>query len=983
MKRINVLILLLFFTLFCAASDPGTQAPKKQTALAFKENKGQTGDQFSKPRTDVLFTGNSGNFVFHLRNSGISYQMYRVDKWKDNNAHRERQDLPRKGRNKIPQQTTIYRLDINWLNAKSNATVLKEEVLEAYDNYYTEVSPAGVTQIKSYKNVTYQNLYNGIDLKWYGKNNDLKYDYIVAAGVDHKQIQLQIKGAETILVNKNGELIIKTPLGELTEAAPYVTQNGKQIAAKWLVKNNIVSFDIKDIDPSVPLMIDPLIRFWGTYYGGNDDDGFYGSAVDASGDIYASGYSYSLNNIATTGAHQTILNSPLNGDAILVKFNSAGQRLWATYYGGEGIDYSNKCAVNAAGNYVAMIGTTTSTLTGAISTPGSHQLNYGGTGSNQSYTGDAFLVLFNNAGVRQWATYYGGYAGEWGSSCNFDMNGDIYISGGTQSSVSIASPGAHQPVYGGESDGFLAKFNITGTRLWATYYGDIKFDIADACCPDNFGNIYITGCSYSKVNIATPGALQTSLSGPYFHGDAMIIKFNSAGVRQWGTYYGDWGVDRAHNCVFDATGNVYVAGFTSIGAPQSLPISTPGSHQSAYGGGAYEAFLLKLTPGGSRYWCTLYGGKGNEENSTCSIDPSGNIYLVGTTTSTNAISTSCAWQINYGGGNGDNFIAKFTPNGIRLWGTYYGDTDDDFYCASSVDLSGNIFIAGSTSSNTGTVIASAGSYQPLFGGGLSDGFVAKFDGCIPNAINSTDPSSLTICQGDSTVLTTNAPCGITWFDAPVGGSVIGNDPTFTTPNLTTTTTFYASESGCGSTSSLTAITVTVNPQPVLSVNLPSVMLCYAAKVNLKVTGASSYTWGPETSISCILCSDPVVSPLEPIEYCVVGTNDNVCFAKACIKIDVNLSSGLEFSFPTAFTPNGDGNNDSFCLQGWDHCNDNFHIMIFDRWGEKVFESTDPNFCWNGIYKGQLLNADVFVYSVNALYKDDTKVSKKGNITLIR
>ncbi len=982
MKRINIFILFLFSICFCAFSNAKVETPKTESSLSFKENKGQIGDQFSKPRPDILFAGNTGNMDFYLRNNGISYQMVRVDKWKQVEDRAVKNSHP-KTFNKVPEQTTIYRLDINWLNANLNSTVLKESTIEGYDNYYSEVCPNGVTGVKSYKNVTYQNLFNGIDLKWYEKNGDLKYDYIVAPGVDHKQIQLEIKGAETVFVDKNGELIIKTPLGELTEAAPYVTQNGKQLAAKWIVKGSLISFDIKNIDSSLPLIIDPLIRFWGTYYGGNDDDAFYGSAVDASGNVYASGYSYSLNNIATSGAYQTVLLNPANEDAVMVKFNSTGVRLWGTYYGGNGFDYSNKCAVDATGNYVAMIGTTSTTLAGVIATPGSHQTGYGGTGSNQSYIGDAFLVLFNNAGVRQWGTYYGGYAGEWGSSCTIDNTGDIYIAGASQSSVGIASPGSHQPAYGGLSDAFLAKFNNAGTRLWATYYGDVKWEAADICKVDPFNNVFITGYTESTANISTPGALQPNLVGPYGYGDALIVKFNSAGVRQWGTYYGDVGRDRSYNCVFDATGNIYVAGYTTPGAPNTLPVSTPGAHQTTFGGGVYDAFLLKLTPGGSRLWCTLYGGKGDEEFNYCAIDPAGNIYLTGTTTSTNAISTSCSWQTNYSGVKIDNYIAKFDPTGTRLWGTYYGGTGSEYYCTNLVDPSGNLYLVGTTSTATGTVMASPGSHQAVYGGGESDGFVTKFDGCIPNAINATDPSSLTICKGDSTVLTVVGPCGIKWFDAPVGGSQIGNNPFFTTPNLTTTTTFYVNESGCGVTSSLTPITVTVNTPITVSVNLPSVMLCAKSSVNLMASGATSYTWSPETSISCILCSDPIVSPDHTIEYCVVGSNDNVCYAKACTTVEVNLVNGIEFSFPTAFTPNGDGNNDSFCLQGWDHCNDDFHIMIFDRWGEKVFESTDPNFCWNGIYKGQLLNADVFVYSVTAKYKDDTEVSKKGNITLIR
>jgi len=231
LNRIYIFILFLFSICFCAYSNAKVETPKKETGLSFKENKGQIGDQFSKARPDILFAGNTGNMAFYLRNKGISYQMVRVDTWKQV-EDKTLKGVQSKTSNKVPDQTTIYRLDINWLNTNLNNTVVKENSLEGYDNYYSDVCPNGVTGVKSYKNVSYQNLYNGIDLKWYEKNGNLKYDYIVAPGIDHKQIQLEINGAESVFVDKNGELIIKTPFGDLTEAAPYVTQNGKQLAAK-------------------------------------------------------------------------------------------------------------------------------------------------------------------------------------------------------------------------------------------------------------------------------------------------------------------------------------------------------------------------------------------------------------------------------------------------------------------------------------------------------------------------------------------------------------------------------------------------------------------------------------------------------------------------------------------------------------------------------------------------------------------------------
>jgi gliding motility-associated-like protein len=166
-------------------------------------------------------------------------------------------------------------------------------------------------------------------------------------------------------------------------------------------------------------------------------------------------------------------------------------------------------------------------------------------------------------------------------------------------------------------------------------------------------------------------------------------------------------------------------------------------------------------------------------------------------------------------------------------------------------------------------------------------------------------------------------------------------------------------------------------------NTQSVSLCQKNEIPLSVTGAASYTWSPQTQINCIHCSDVIVSPDQNTEYCVTGTTDHLCYSTLCVTVELSNSTQRQFSFPTAFTPNGDGINDIFCLQGWEKCNSEFLIRIFDRWGEKVFESNVPDFCWDGIYKGKVLSADDYVFSVTAEYADKVKVNKKGIITLIR
>jgi gliding motility-associated-like protein len=905
-KYLNILFFVLGSHLYTKSA---TEIPfAKTNTLSFKENKGQVSDQFSHARPDVLFTGNSGNLVFHLRNTGVSYQLYRVDSWNTLTDENMAFHLHKHVGDKTPAQTTIYRLDIDWVNANSVSTILKQDQLPGTDNYYTDVCPNGVTNVGSFKSVVYQNLYNGIDLKWYEKNGNLKYDYIVAPGADHSQIKLNIKGATKLSLNNKGELIIETPLGKLTEQAPLVTQGGKKLKANWTIEKNIVSFTIENSDPTRELIIDPLVRLWGTYYGGTLRDALWYNVIDASGNVYCAGNSESTNNIATTGAHQTVYaGAPSNwwGDAILVKFNSAGVRLWATYYGGIGGEYANMCTVNAAGTYVGMVGGTTSTLGGVIATPGSHQPSYGGAMSGNS--GDVFLALFDSNGIRQWGTYYGGSGDEWGDGCTFDLNGDIYITGQASSTNpnSIATPGCHQPTIGGGNDGFIAKFNSAGVRQWGTYYGGAgTYDGIWTCITDAAGNIYGVGQTQSASGIATPGTHQTTYGGSSsWWGDGMIVKFNSAGVRQWGTYYGGAGDDWAYNCVVDAAGDIYVAGQTS--PPSQAVISTSGVHQSAFGGGSFDAFLLKLTNAGTRQWCTFYGGGAGETYNWVTLDPSGDIYLTGTTTSTNNIATPCAYQQTYAGGAGDAFLARFTANGNRKWGTYYGGTGMEDWQTSSIDMMGNVYMTGYTSSSSGNIIATPGSHQSVYGGGSFDGYMVKFDGCTPVApLNTTNPANLTLCQGKSTILTANATCNLNWFNVPTGGTSIGNAQVFSTPVLTTSTTYYVAELSCGTNTLRTAITITVNPTPSFSIAASSTAMCVGGSATLTPMGTTNgFTWTPNPSLDITNPSSAIATPANTQTYVVTG-DDGVCTGTGSLVIIVVPSPTVTLPNPILYLCSG-------------------------------------------------------------------------------
>jgi hypothetical protein len=467
------------------------------------------------------------------------------------------------------------------------------------------------------------------------------------------------------------------------------------------------------------------VRAWGTYYTGtgqvwpNGEDRGSSCITDAAGNVYMVGFTSSNSDIATTGAHQTVhAGGPITFgtggyDAFLVKFNSSGVRQWATYYGGSENDKGISCALDASDN-VYMIGTTSSTS--GIATAGAYETT----------VNDGFLVKFNSSGVRQWGTYFEGT----GNACTTDASGNIYIVGLTNSTSGIATAGAHQTVMSGSGDAFLVKFNSSGVKQWGTYFGG-PYTLASgmetglSCATDALGNVYMTGHTPSTSGIATAGAHQTIYGGSST--DAFLVKFNSSGVIQWGTYYGGEGVDIGYSCATDASGNVYMAGDAQ---QQNLPasgISTIGAHQSAYGGGYSDGFLVKFDSNGLRQWGTYYGGSLLDVSFSCATDASGNVYMSGNTQSNSGIATTGAHQTTIN----DAFLVCFNSSGVRQSGTYYGGIKN----VCTTDASGNVYMTGYTQSNSG--IATTGAHQAVNGNsGYSDAFLVKFNG-ISLGINET------------------------------------------------------------------------------------------------------------------------------------------------------------------------------------------------------------------------------------------------------
>ncbi|MCU0360540.1 MAG: SBBP repeat-containing protein, partial [Bacteroidia bacterium] len=510
--------------------------------FGFMENKGQITGPDGLAFPEAKFEFQQGNTRIFLLNKGIAYQFTKTHypngyleliKKKDGSKNKEELE-------KLQKQirTETYRMNMCLQGANANAVIIKENQSSDVTNYYN----LNALNVHYYAKITYKEIYPGIDWIIYTKNKEIKYDFVVRPGADPSLIKMQFDDQEDLKLNEDGSFTIKNALGEITEKTPISHQYEKEVATSFLLNKNILSFNLEKYDTGKDLIIDPALS-WATYY---SDPGFFAftyglsCCTDGAGNVYLSGQTLASSNIASSG-HQ---NS--NGgasDAFLVKFNSAGVRQWATFYGGTGDEDGYSCCIDASNN-VYLAGSTTS---GANIASGGHQ--------NFLWAGiDAYLVKFNSSGVRQWATYYGGADTDYGYACCTDPSGNVYLAGTNGWSSSFLASGGHQNSQGGGgyTDAFLVKFNSSGARQWATYYGGNDTDEGRSCCSDPSGNVYLAGWSQATNNIAS-GGHQNSIGG---FRDAYLVKFNGSGVRQWGTYYGGVNEDLGNACCTDPSGNV-------------------------------------------------------------------------------------------------------------------------------------------------------------------------------------------------------------------------------------------------------------------------------------------------------------------------------------------------------------------------------------------------------------------------------------------
>lgn len=702
-------------------------------------------------------------------------------------------------------------LRMKLLGADGTAKISGSNPLAGNANYFVGNDPQKWrTGISTYGSVKYQGIYRGVDAVFYGNQRELEYDVTVAPGADPKQIALEFTGARAA-INRAGDLTLKLKGDTVMLHRPVIYQDtgaGRtRVEGKYAVNGNRVRFQIGAYDRSRALVIDPVLSYL-TYLGGSGNDtigditGYYPSgetnptqalAVDASGNVYVTGYTYSLD-FPMQAAYQGTAKQLKNYQTVFVtKINATGTALvYSTYLGGSVFDSAAAIAVDASGSaYVA--GHTASSdfpvTKGAFMTLCD--------GSTCGYYGpsNGFLTKLSPDGKSLvYSTFLGGQSGDATSITGVavDSKGQAYVGGETNSACWSSPPSIYYTVthcfptttgavipgsifdvssypdsqehnVNNQGSAFVSVFDAAGaTLLYSTLFGDADptahFPLsteyetsATGVAVDSTGNFYLVGTTkdaYLPTNSHAFQPLFPAASG--LTALAFVAKFSPVGsaggaALVYASYLGgttSTAYAQASGVAADSNGSAYVTGMNESTA---FPV-TSGAYQTTSEIGTYggaTGFVTKIKPDGSGLaWSTLLGNLTNSASGgyrgiltamgPVQLDASGNVYVAGQAEI--GFPEVNPLQATTGGGP-QAFVAKFDSAGANLlFSSLIGSGGTSGVQAAAgvaVDSQGSIYLAGNTTS--GSLAVTAGALQPAFGksAGASAGFVAKIS--LPSA----------------------------------------------------------------------------------------------------------------------------------------------------------------------------------------------------------------------------------------------------------
>lgn len=623
-----------------------TIAQSEYGMIDFVENKGQW-DERVKFKGDVSFGS------FFIRNGGVTVLQHNQEDFKKLMAtmhgHEYMGQQAKQMSDKQLMRSHAYNID--FVNANKNVQVIPSKPQETYENYFQGNDPSKwASNCKVFQTIEMKEVYPNIDVRYYTHNNLLKYDIIVKPGGDVKKIALQYNGVDKISI-RNKQLVTSTSLGEFVETYPYSYQNDgkqtKEVSVKYVVKNNIVTFDVKNYDPKATLVIDPTLVFCSFARSTGDNWGFT-ATYGPDGSFFGGGIVFGTGFPTSSGAFQTSYGGGeseggSNGfDIGIIKLNPMGtNRVYATYVGGSGNEQPHSLVVDEAGNLV---------LAGRSNSPNYPTTTNGVIGGGGLY--DIVVTKLNSTGTA--------------------LIGSLKVGGASDDGVNISN-------------------TRTGPSSLNRNYGD---DGRSEVILDGANNIYVASNTKSAGLNFTAGRFQPTIRGAQ---DALILKFDpNLSSLLFGSYLGGTGNDAAYVLAIGPNGNVFVAGGTesnNLFPTQSAGTVNPTKNNSISG------FVAEITPDGN----TLV--RGTYLNSTTTtgtiitqvygiqFDRNGFLYVMGT--------TNGQWQIfnarSYGS-TSQQFIVKMQANlSANVYSTAFGSGNtipNISPTAFLVDRCENVYVSG-------------------------------------------------------------------------------------------------------------------------------------------------------------------------------------------------------------------------------------------------------------------------------------------------
>jgi len=526
------------------------------------------------------------------------------------------------------------------------------------------------TDVCSYSEIVYPDLYNNIDLIYRVSEGGLKYEFIVWPGGDPSDINLHYEGIDGLSVDQDGALVASTAYGPLVDGGLYiyqVTESGQMEIEGEFKRGHEDRFDFGfqiagNYCKAMPLVIDPFLHY-STFVGGSSNDDGYSITLDSSNNAYVTGYTQSANFPTTPGANDTSHNG--NYDVFILKLSADGSTLlYSTFVGSSDGEGGYSIALDSSDNAYVTGYTQSANFP---TTPGANDTSHNG-------NIDVFILKLSADGSSLlYSTFVGESDDDRGRSIALDSSNNAYVTGLTQSANFPTTPGANDTSQNGGYDGFALKLSADGsTLLYSTFVGGSSDDYVRSIALDSLDNVYVTGETYSNSFPTTPGANDTSHNGG---ADVFILKLSADGsTLLYSTFVGGSSNDYVRSIALDSSDNAYVTGYTQSA---NFP-TTPGANDTSHNGNN-DVFILKLSADGSSLlYSTFVGGSSDDYVRSIALDSSDNAYVTGYTDSSNFPTTHGANDTSHNGGS-DVFIVKID---FRPMITIYGPTNttyaDDF-----------------------------------------------------------------------------------------------------------------------------------------------------------------------------------------------------------------------------------------------------------------------------------------------------------------